>query len=551
MQPSNFQPPPKAARRAEVRNVEEKGIALIITALSTVFLALFAGLATDASLLMVIRGRMSAAVDSAALGAGRELNLGSTAAEADAFATTAGQSFFLANFPQNYLGTLPINPPTDIVSTFTQQIDSQSGKPNGVVNISVTATVTAPVYFMRLANFTSVPITTTGTASRRGLAMMLVLDISSSMNNFYSGSTACTTMVAAASSFVQNFSPYDAIGMIAFEGTAHLEYAPSTNWKSGNVLVNAINALVCTSSTNTTAALNLAYTELKSVNEPIALNTIVLFTDGMPNSISAAFPFRNQVDTRYGFSGGPAGCTNTNALCTMPRCTTLTGTVVGAYSQGSGYNPTGNTNGLAKDFDTDPNPSGFPAGCPNSGSGLRQTFAGIPALDRWGNATSGFKDPWVFPVNWNCNPAGTCANLGANFSPSYTGVATGSNLIKVGPYTGLHRMDQPTTIGAVGMNTATAEANVIRSDTTFNPVIHSIFLCGNGADPVDKYFLPIISNLQEIPALPLYEPTGTGPIVNPYYNKNQQTGLFFAASDKSQLAGLFAQIASSLLRLSQ
>ncbi len=339
--------------------------------------------------------------------------------------------------------------------------------------------------------------------------------------------------------------------MIAFDGTAHLEYPPSTSWKSGNVLVNAINALACSGSTNTTAALNLAYTELKSVNEPLALNTVVLFTDGMPNGISAAFPFRNQVDVRYGFGGGPTGCTSTNALCTMPRCTTLTGAVTGVYSQGSGYNPTGNTNGLVKDFDTDPNPSGFPAGCPNSGSGLRQTFAGIPSVDRFGNSTHGFKDPWVFPVNWNCNPSGICANLGANFSPSYTGVATGSNFIQSGPYTGLYRMDQPTTIGAVGMNAATAQANVIRSDTTFNPVIHSIFLCGNGSDPVDKYFLPIISNLQEIPALPLYEPTGTAPIVNPYYNKDQQQGLFFAASDKSQLAGLFAKIASSLLRLSQ
>ncbi len=551
MQPPNSHPNPGLPRRADARNLGERGIAMIITSLSTVFLALFAGLATDASLLMVIRGRMSAAVDSAALGAGRELNLGSTASEADAFAAAAGQAFFLANFPQNYLGTLPINPATDIVSTFTQQNDPTSGKPTGVVNISITATVTAPVYFMRLANFTSVPITTIGTASRRGLAMMLVLDISGSMNNYYAGSTACATMVAAASNFVQNFSPYDSIGMIAFESTAHLEYPPSTNWKTSNVLVNAINALNCGGSTNTTAALNLAYTELKSVNEPIALNTVVLFTDGMPNGVSASFPFRNQVDVRYGFGGGPNGCTNTGVLCTMPVCTTRTGSVEGEYSQGSGYNPTGNTDSLAKDFDTDPNPSGFPAGCPNSGSGLRQTFAGIPSLDRWGNSTSGFKDPWVFPVNWNCNPSGTCAHLGANFSPGYTGVATGSNLIQSGPYAGLYRMDQPTTLGAVGMNTATAQANVIRSDTTFNPVIHSIFLCGNGSDPVDKYFLPIISNLQEIPALPIYEPTGTAPIPNPYFNSNQQTGLFFAASDKSQLAGLFAQIASSLLRLSQ
>ncbi len=520
----------------------EAGIALILTSVATVFLSLFAGLAVDATLLMVIKGRLSAAVDAAALGAGRSLNLGSTPAEANTYAASAGQAFFTANFPQGYMGVAPFDPSTAVTSTFAQAA-------NGVVNVSVSASVSAPVYFMRLANFSNVSLVSTGTASRRGLVMMLVLDISGSMNNYYNGSTACQTMVQAAGNFVQNFSAYDTLGMIAFEAIAHLKYPISANWKVGNALLNQINALTCTSSTNTTAALNLAYSQLKSVNLPLALNAIVLFTDGMPNSISAPYPIRNQADQRYGFSGGPTGCGNNAALCNMPVCTSQTGTVTGAISQWPNYLGTGHTSGLSQDFDTDPAPSGFPSGCPTSNDGLRQTLAYIPDTDRFGNSTHGFLDTWVYPVNWQCNPSGTCANTGGLFS-NYPTIGTGSNFFQSGPYAGKWRFDQPTTIGAAGMNSAINQGAAIRSDTTYNIVIHSIFLLGNGTDPVQKYFLPFVSNLPQVPPLPLYEPTGTAPVTNPYYQSNQQQGLFFAASDKSQLAGLFAQIASSLLRLS-
>ncbi len=524
------------------RSNREQGIALILTSLATVFLSLFTGLAVDATLLMVVQSRLSAAVDAAALGAGRSLNLGSTPTEANSFAAQAGQAFFMANFPQGYMGVAPFTPSSAITSTF-------SAGANGVVNIAVSATVSAPVYFMRLAGFTSAPLRATGTASRRGLVMMLVLDISGSMNNYYNGSTACQTMVQAAGNFVQNFSAYDTLGLVAFEAIAHLKYPISSNWKVGNALLNEINALTCTSSTNTTAALNLAYSQLKSVGLPLALNTIVIFTDGMPNSVSGAYPFRTQADTRYGFSGGPSGCTNNAALCNMPVCTTKSGSITGAISQWPNYLGTGHTSGLSKDFDSDSTPSGFPSGCPTSNDGLRQTLAYIPNTDRWGNSTHGYNDTWVYPVNNQCNPSGTCAYTGGLFS-SYPTIGTGSNFFTSGPYKGFWRFDQPTTIGAAGMNSAINQGAAIRADTSYNVIIHSIFLLGNGTDPVDKYFLPFISNLQQVPALPLYEPTGTAEVTNPYYQASEQTGLFFAASDKSQLAGLFAQIASSLLRLS-
>ncbi len=574
----------------------QRGFALMYSAILLTVLTVFCGLAVDATILFLVRAKLSSAVDAAALSGARSVNLGTDVNTANTSATSAAKSFFLANFPNGYLGSVPI----DLTSQFTANFNDNST--SGLLTVAVTANVQAPVYFMRILGFQNITVSAAGSATRRALAVMLVLDISGSMANSYNGGTACAAMQSAADNFISNFSPYDYLGMIAFDTTAHLKYPPDTSWKTGNALKNKIDALTCQNSTNTPAALNLAYTELKTaINLPLAVNTIVLFTDGMPNSISsAAWPVRNFVDTRFAYSSGPAVdptacpkskwgtgycgvkvtngncdknvsggscvCTSESTQCTMSACTTGSGTstMTGAISQSPGYALTGTTNGLAKDFDGDSTPSGAPSGCPGatSGDSLRQTIAYIPATDRWGNAItyasgSEFKDLWVFPVNNECNPNGTCANLGGLWS-SYPG-GTNSNFYpatdpQVGTAvtsSGHWRFDQPTSIGAAGMNAAASQAATIRADTTYNVTIHSIFLLGNGSDPVDKYFLPRVSNLALIPPLPLYEPSNTASVTNPAYSSSQQTGLFFAASDKSLLNQLFAKIASQLLRLNQ
>src|SRR5262249_44060932 len=44
--------------------------------------------------------------------------------------------------------------------------------------------------------------------------------------------------------------------------------------------------------TNTSQALRLAYEELRTLNQPGALNAVVLFTDGRPTAFTASFPVR-------------------------------------------------------------------------------------------------------------------------------------------------------------------------------------------------------------------------------------------------------------------
>ncbi len=587
-------------------NRKRSGFILLTHAIMLMFTVAMIGLAVDAGTMYVIKGRLSSAVDAAALAAGRSVNLASTVTAAAAAAQTTATQFFHANFPNNYLGTGTV---TLATPTFTQETDS-NGNPNGVLDIAVNASVPAPTYFMQIFGVKSVTVSGAGTASRRSTVMIMVLDISSSMN---SGSpvTACAAMKSAAQQFITNFSPYDTIGVVTFDFTARVLYAPSTAFGSGT-LNGLLGGISCNNNTNTTSALWLAYEQIKSVALPLAYNSIVLFTDGSPNGISANFPARAASDVRYG-PDVTGTCTSFTSLCTMPvKCTNAAATVTGTIPQWTTQTDMGNTPGLYLPIDTDPAIS-YPTTCDATlrsslpGSYIRQLVAYIPDFDLYGNSTHGVpatSTPSTCPGNtctvatvtlkssgasylydtrdfWRnqCNEVCTGATGSAAVACStdstpghqYEGgvwasfpADSGSNFFTSGPYKGFMRPDQGTTIVAATMNTAMSEAYFIRSDasgcggaggngvacaTKFHPVINTIYLLGNAGDAADHEFLPIMSNTQEIPALP-YDSSWT-PYTNPAFQKDQEQGLYQVTADKTQLSALFQKLASEVLRLSQ
>jgi len=602
---------------------KRRGFILLTHALMVFFTIAMIGLAVDAGTMYVIKGRLSSAVDAAALAAGRSVNLASTVSAATAAAQTTATQFFNANFPNGYLGTgtMNLSPPT-----FTQQTDS-NGNPTGILSIAVNASVPAPTYFMQIFGINTVTVSSSGTATRRGTVMILVLDISTSMNT-PTVPTACAAMKAAAQSFITNFSPFDTIGAVTFNATASLLYAPSTNFGNGTLNTDLGN-ITCGSSTNTTSALYLAYEAIKYVGLPLAYNSIVLFTDGSPNGVSANYPtyYSTNQDTRYGTDTRPAGpptpvpaiCgSDTAHMCTPlpPGCTSAS-TLTGTITQGAGQETTGSTSGLDDPIaSSSPISSGvfataLPAGCSNIGGGnIRQLLAYIPDTDIYNNSTHGVvvttassplntvqtvtlgstggqqtldtRDFWVFPANNLCstttvNNSAACAsdsNPGTQWgggpwatttvTAAEGGPGTLSNFFTSGFNKGFMRPDQPTTVVAASMNTAMAQAYWIRHDasgcgglgsngtvcpTLYHPVINTIYLTGNLTDAVDHEFLPIMSNIQQIPALP-YDATWT-PYTNPAYETNQESGLYQVTANSSQLTALFQKLASQVLRLSQ
>jgi Flp pilus assembly protein TadG len=647
-----------------IRKSKEKGIAVYLTASFMMVMIPIVGLAIDGGYAFVIRTRLSAAADSAALAAGRGINLANTVALAQAQATTQATAFFNSNFPSGYMNTSTVASTRVITPTFAESTDT-GGNLTGVLTITVFAQVQAPTYFMKWLGIPYITVNDIGSATRRNLVLELVLDKSASMgtrdtsvgtppSSISSTSSSCEAMVYSAIQFLQYFSPYDYLGEISFDATVYDDnnanndgsYTASPNyWESGSSgMKNSISYIQCGSNTNTTAALYKAYHDIITVNQKLAQNVIILFTDGVPNAVNATFPVRTKVDSRYspsqamspsslpstpcatanGFtsaqvnppgSNPPAPCSGTcidgggQVLCTnpmtgfpaggfsgaavcpgasgcvsgtasaggsgtggMPVCTTTAANVTGVITQTDDFNVNGGSRGgLFPMLSTDSNPT-VPSGCPGPGSGQvvsSQTIAYIPNSDYFLNSFVNITNSsgatvaspwfqWIYQVNNQCAPAGTpitsgnslCKNLGGPWtSYTTTGAGAPNNTFTGGPYSGYLRPDLLNSIGVASMTSATNMAYTIRSDTTYNPVIHTVYLQGNGTDPVDPSFLQIVSNQKTIQPV-IYDPTAAV-YDNPYYQSNQATGIWAATASTLQLEAMFQEIASSLLRISQ
>jgi Flp pilus assembly protein TadG len=148
------------------------------------------GLAIDASFLYMVKARLSAAADAAALAAARNLNVGISMADQEVSARNRATAFFNANFPDNYLRTENKSITVSVAETGTR-----------VRTVRVDASVIGNTWFMRYLGFDNLPINTTSTASRRDVNLILVLDRSGSMQN----SSSCEPMKSAAQTFVNGF----------------------------------------------------------------------------------------------------------------------------------------------------------------------------------------------------------------------------------------------------------------------------------------------------------------------------------------------------------
>ncbi len=496
-----------------------RGVAVMLTAVAMAAILPIVGLAVDVSLLFLVKAKLNAAADAAALSAARSLNLGLTLASQITAAQTNATTFFNANFPDGYLFSSNKQFPPPVIA--------QTGLSS--TTVSTTAQVDAPTYFLRIFGVNSVTVKAAGTASRRDVNMLMVLDRSGSLAN----SGSCAPMKTAAANFVTNFAPgRDKVGLITFNTGIYTAFPISTNFllTSGSDIVTAINSIACVGATNTSNAMYQAYQALKNppAGQPLALSVIVLFTDGIPNGIVANYPVRNVADTRYGYNGGPAGCTNTGSTCNMPpsACKDSTGkvyptagwnppaTIFGLLAQSAttATNSTGATSGLYNPVGTDttsspPIVSSPYGGCAyqSSNDDVRRDMAYIPPTDTNGVSNLGYKGTDTLPAG----------------SPYYAANRA--------------RVDTPISITKAGSNNVDNLAMTIRNDTTYNPVIFTIGLGkSTDTDPPDFVLLARLAN----------DPT------SPIYDNTKIPGLFVQASDASGLQDAFQRIASEVLRLS-
>lgn len=516
--------------QASRRSRKQKGIAIIVTALSMMLIIPIVGLAIDASFLYAIRARMSAGADAAALAAARALNKGETLAEQEQDAINRALAFYNANFPPGFLATSNQEVNVTVAETAYR-----------TRTVFVQASVDANVWFMSVLGIDSTKVAVEGKASRRDVNLMLVLDRSASMQM----SNSCEPMKTAARDFIKYFANgRDRLGMITFGTSYLLAYPPSMDFRSGSPdLDTAISQISCTGGTGTAQGLWKAYEELQIIDEPGTLNLVVFFTDGLPNGITASFPVKQWSDTRYGY--GADGYSSTSYQYSMEPSTCLDAegdrfdrrpgrtyreysppgwnptwtpsNKVGAItSAGNGVDETGVTYGVVNPEAISPyntNETIIPdsGGCRFTastwgypGAYMRRDIAYFPDQDLYGNSTFGYVDPPVFTT---------------------------------GQYNNYVRPDKPISVGAVSKNAADNAARTMRRDEQLHVLIHAIGLGdpSGKSTPPDPVFMKRVANTADSEA----------------YTDDEPVGMYVFAPDNTYLSQAFARVAGEILRISQ
>jgi hypothetical protein len=550
------------------RSRKSGSVMVLVTLMLPTLLLPLAGLAVDASIARLMQIRLQAAVDGAALGAGRLLGTGAVTE------TVAGE-FLAANFrTDGSAGTWKVSNLQDSI-VYTPGITKR---------IDISATATVPLLFLRIFGIRSASIAAIGSATRSDSRVEFIIDRSGSMNTD-DGSGTHTTVIADAVNettiLVKRFiEGTDELGLVVFDGSAVVGYPTATagGWTPAislastggpnktfydgttNDMVHQIGVITANSGTGMAEALSLAYIELQKAHmrdlaDPsnngvdTRLNSIVLLTDGVPSGITL-------------FANNPAG-SNANNIVTGSasggNCANKTITAPGTSSNmmlnwfaipGPPYSTSsGNPYGMYLLASTDPTAAhtsnwwmqngGSDAATPNpstpyanatgktcsmmnnSGSTTFSYFSKIPATDAYGNSltTTGYTNSHV--------------TGGGSLTSIYNGTGIDTTKYNIDYHWGLAmwnavdnaaksiRLDsnKPNRVGDTGANMGVE--------------IYVIGYTGNGG--CDDGLLKRVAN----------DISAAG------YDSTQPRGKYYSASDGASLAAAYDQLASDLLRLAR
>lgn len=241
------------------------------------------GLAIDAGLAYLVKARLNAAVDSAALAGARAVPTGNNQAEQIASAKAAAQDFFDANIPGNYLLSSPKIVSTNVAFNGGQAI------------IDVKAEAPMPVSIMQVMNFSSLTPVAAAQTIRNDLDMAFVVDTSASL------ASQGAAVKASAKTFLNKFNvTQDRVSLIHFASGAETDFPISTSSRGFNRtgMLKKIDTYQFLGGTASVEGMWNAREELEAI--PLAsrsvLRVIVFFSDGGPTAFGSYVTFQTPSD---------------------------------------------------------------------------------------------------------------------------------------------------------------------------------------------------------------------------------------------------------------
>jgi hypothetical protein len=274
--------------------------------------------------------------------------------------------------------------------------------------------------------------------------------------------------------------------------------------------------LQCSGFTNAAAAFSTAYTTIKGLGDQNALNVIVMFTDGIPNTLTFG--------PAYGTGTNPVLPRNTSGTCTAgsPATPGFSGVIAGD----SAYGVTG---GIFQATNaTYPAPQPFPAD--------------ISLIV----ASQGYKGGCAFPSQYVMSSTSTPFANDINYLPSTdafgnqldTDLLGGTGFPAATNHSGGHIVaNDRQTIENAGINALDNAAQNARIDAAANNIPFIVYTIGLGNAPggVNDVLLQRIANDAN----------------SATHQTAYTTGLYMFSPDTAHLSSAFATIASDILRISK